>query len=454
MSFIDVILVVSQVGDYPRNCHSPEACSALCGMGCRSGHKQSTDVTFLADAARDGARILVHAAAECILTADVPEEGTRRGRRHVVLSLSWMQLEHCDLACRLRRVSRASLHGAACLGCRFMDGLRARLMRFIEYNHCSDAQIGSKCYNEDLFVSTHSVGTCRRHVAQGLVVRATAPALPSDDTHCTAPPIKLVVKASLVVLAAGALHSPALLLRSGIACGGNVGANLKLHPATVMVARYPRGGAPPAQAEQLHGESTPRSGPVGSPTAAAAAAAAGSDSGSASGGDADAGVTIVGGAGAAGAGCAANGAVVTAEGAGGASASGAGASPSAAGAVMQWRGAMMSAVSRELADWECAAGAAHGSASTSTAATAAAANGPTATATATASNNAAPASTPSPAPASSFNAACATGGRAAGMAPPTEGRTPGYGPLLSVPIAQPGLIAAGYAGLRKHCIRE
>jgi long-chain-alcohol oxidase len=43
-----------------------------------------------------------------------------------------------------------------------------------------------------------------------------------------------------VVSAAGALHTPALLLRSGVTVGGNVGANLRLHPATVVTAVFPK----------------------------------------------------------------------------------------------------------------------------------------------------------------------------------------------------------------------
>lgn len=32
--------------DMPRNCAS-DSCSYFCNMGCKSGHKQSTDMTFL-----------------------------------------------------------------------------------------------------------------------------------------------------------------------------------------------------------------------------------------------------------------------------------------------------------------------------------------------------------------------------------------------------------------------
>ena len=45
------------------------------------------------------------------------------------------------------------------------------------------------------------------------------------------------VRAAAVVLAAGAIHTPALLLRSGIN-SPNIGANLHLHPTTAAYARY------------------------------------------------------------------------------------------------------------------------------------------------------------------------------------------------------------------------
>lgn len=36
-------------------------------------------------------------------------------------------------------------------------------------------------------------------------------------------PLRLVIKAPVVVSSAGSIHTPALLLRSGISCHGNVG---------------------------------------------------------------------------------------------------------------------------------------------------------------------------------------------------------------------------------------
>lgn len=54
--------------------------------------------------------------------------------------------------------------------------------------------------------------------------------------HPTARP---AAQAPVVVSACGSIHTPALLLRSGIKCQGNVGANLRLHPATCVVGVFP-----------------------------------------------------------------------------------------------------------------------------------------------------------------------------------------------------------------------
>lgn len=54
------IIVLSVCRRYPRNCCEPdlEQCSGYCIYGCRKRCKQSTDVTFLADAAQAGARVI------------------------------------------------------------------------------------------------------------------------------------------------------------------------------------------------------------------------------------------------------------------------------------------------------------------------------------------------------------------------------------------------------------
>jgi choline dehydrogenase-like flavoprotein len=53
----------------------------------------------------------------------------------------------------------------------------------------------------------------------------------------TGKPIRLTVRAKAVVAAAGTLHTPALLLRSGLS-NPNIGRNLHLHPTTVTYGMY------------------------------------------------------------------------------------------------------------------------------------------------------------------------------------------------------------------------
>ena len=49
---------------------------------------------------------------------------------------------------------------------------------------------------------------------------------------------RLIIRAKTIVSSAGSLHTPALLLRSKITCKGNVGRNLRLHPATAVIGIY------------------------------------------------------------------------------------------------------------------------------------------------------------------------------------------------------------------------
>jgi len=75
--------------------------------------------------------------------------------------------------------------------------------------------------------------------ARGVVV---APAVPGG---AGAGGPRVAVRAPIVVASAGTLHTPALLLRSGLDGGGRVGANLRLHPATVGIAFFPKVPGPP-----------------------------------------------------------------------------------------------------------------------------------------------------------------------------------------------------------------
>lgn len=65
--------------------------------------------------------------------------------------------------------------------------------------------------------------------AGGVIVHA------GDAKH----PTRILFASPIVVSCAGALHSPALFLRSGISCSGIVGSNLRLHPCTCVVGKFP-----------------------------------------------------------------------------------------------------------------------------------------------------------------------------------------------------------------------
>lgn len=60
---------------YPRNCTSKECCG-YCTFGCRSGHKQSSDVTWLVDAVKAGAMVLTGVTAEQVLKERAPKVRT------------------------------------------------------------------------------------------------------------------------------------------------------------------------------------------------------------------------------------------------------------------------------------------------------------------------------------------------------------------------------------------
>jgi len=52
-------------------------------------------------------------------------------------------------------------------------------------------------------------------------------------------PLKIAFSAPIVICCAGALQTPAIMLRSNIFSGGNVGAHLRLHPCTCVVGLFP-----------------------------------------------------------------------------------------------------------------------------------------------------------------------------------------------------------------------
>src|SRR5260370_2378653 len=63
--------------------------------------------------------------------------------------------------------------------------------------------------------------------------------------------LRVTVRAKAIVVAGGAIHSPALLLRSGIALPA-LGKHLALHPATAVLADMNEGGRPGTGTVQAH----------------------------------------------------------------------------------------------------------------------------------------------------------------------------------------------------------
>ncbi|KAL4425046.1 hypothetical protein ABPG77_001824 [Micractinium sp. CCAP 211/92] len=86
-------------------------------------------------------------------------------------------------------------------------------------------------------------------------------------------PLRLAIQAPVVISAAGSLHSPALLQRSRVTCGGAVGANLRLHPCTCVVGLFPAertsGGEPGVRAGSKTGTRQAGAGPSAAARAAA-----------------------------------------------------------------------------------------------------------------------------------------------------------------------------------------
>jgi len=160
--------------ELPRNCASV-TCSAACAFGCAPGNKASADVSWLADAARAGALVLARCEARRVLL----EAGGGRPAGAAAAA--------------------ADTAGPAARPQGRVAGVE------IEVTGAEDGADDGPWAPAD----------------------APAPLL-----------ARLVVRAPVVFAAAGSLHTPALLLRSGVTGGGAVGRNLRLHPASGVVARF------------------------------------------------------------------------------------------------------------------------------------------------------------------------------------------------------------------------
>ena len=100
-----------------RGCDQGEVCG-YCGYGCKLGAKQSTVKTWLADAAGDGARIVVRTSVEKVLV----EGGAARGVR--ARTADGYRL---DVRAQLRQFGKTALPG----GATYLNGPVADNSRFI-----------------------------------------------------------------------------------------------------------------------------------------------------------------------------------------------------------------------------------------------------------------------------------------------------------------------------------
>jgi hypothetical protein len=77
----------------------------------------------------------------------------------------------------------------------------------------------------------------RSQKAAGVLALSSPRTTPGAPT-ATLQQLQITIHAPLVVASCGSIHTPALLLRSGVKCNGNVGKHLRLHPAAGLVAFF------------------------------------------------------------------------------------------------------------------------------------------------------------------------------------------------------------------------
>ncbi|CAL5227030.1 g9925 [Coccomyxa viridis] len=133
--------------------------------------------------------------------------------------------------------------GHSCGHCSFgcahgekQDGTATFLADAVE----AGAKIITGAFAEKVLVTDSPQGCRQPQTVQGVVIRSQR----TPGTAVGRPELHLTVRCKRVICSAGALHTPALLLRSGITAGGQVGKHLHLHPATVVPALFPKEEGP------------------------------------------------------------------------------------------------------------------------------------------------------------------------------------------------------------------
>jgi choline dehydrogenase-like flavoprotein len=118
-----------------------------------------------------------------------------------------------------RNVKGCEECGFCNFGCAF-GAKQGTLKTYLQDAHNRGARFLVRGYTERVLIE--------RGAAVGVLVTVTAN---------TGQPHEVTIRAKAVVVSAGAIHTPALLLRSGLQ-NANIGANLHLHPTTVVYGIY------------------------------------------------------------------------------------------------------------------------------------------------------------------------------------------------------------------------
>eukprot|EP00887_Chlorella_sp_A99_P002220 scaffold21.g2220.t1 len=230
-----------------RNCLSPD-CGGHCCFGCARGYKQDTVNTWLADACQDGARVLTGVYAERVLMDGSVSEaaGPTRGRRAVGVLC---HAGHPSAPLRFAVQAPVVVSSCGSINTPALLLRRARLARLLPAARPrSRAPAGSGC--------SPATGPCCRARRGVLVshtrhaIRFRRPCSPCSPAACACAPATRVCR------------------RSGIKCRGNVGANLRLHPATCVVGVFPPeagADARPGAASGAAAAATPPAGAGGAP---------------------------------------------------------------------------------------------------------------------------------------------------------------------------------------------
>lgn len=147
-----------------------------------------------------------------------------------------------------RNCAESDCAAQCCFGCprgAKKSALRTFLLDAFEHHN---AKCMTQVFVESVVTAPAAPGSGRPKTVLGVLVRVRP--FPNVNRPSGAPAdaasdeLTIFVRAPTVVVSCGSLHSPALLLRSGITCGGNVGRNLRLHPTIGTFGAVPASAAP------------------------------------------------------------------------------------------------------------------------------------------------------------------------------------------------------------------